>query len=150
MRLSELSTQNRLRNQESFPTCADWSATDWATALAGEVGELCNFIKKHRRGDVVNIKDIGKELADVVIYTDLIATYFKIDLETYTANKFNEVSERVGSSRRIAVIDEYEMKLYLSENTLSDLYKFLEEKQLEEEFDDWLHEHDEDKADYPD
>lgn len=67
----------------------DWSPTDWATSLAGEVGEACNFIKKMRRGDPVPVEDVAKELADVVIYADLLAARLGIDLGAAVVAKFN-------------------------------------------------------------
>lgn len=73
--------------------------TFWATAVAGESGELCNIIKKIERGDkIANARDeIGKEAADVVIYLDLLCTKIGIRLEDYIKLKFNEVSDRVKS-----------------------------------------------------
>jgi hypothetical protein len=35
---------------------SDWSITDWSNALAGEVGEACNAIKKLRR--IQNVGDL--------------------------------------------------------------------------------------------
>lgn len=75
-------------------------------ALAGEVGEACNVIKKVRRGDRTMDDarpDIANELADAVIYLDLLAARAGIDLGNAVAAKFNEVSERVGSPRRLIV-----------------------------------------------
>lgn len=76
-------------------------------ALAGEVGEACNLIKKLRRLDgkkkVANtpedpgeiIADIGKELANAVAYLDLLAARLGLDdLGELYRDKFNEVSER--------------------------------------------------------
>ena len=40
------------------------SPTGWATAMAGECGEACNFVKKIRRDDHVELADVGEELAD--------------------------------------------------------------------------------------
>lgn len=71
--------------------------TFWSTAVAGEVGELCNFIKKQERGDVVDDIDIAKEAADIVIYLDLLCTHKNIDLCKAVRQKFNEVSDRVNS-----------------------------------------------------
>jgi hypothetical protein len=42
-------------------------------ASRGEVGELCNVLKKLRRGDVVDMNDVRRELGDIVTYTDLLA-----------------------------------------------------------------------------
>jgi NTP pyrophosphatase (non-canonical NTP hydrolase) len=76
----------------------DWSPTDWACAMAGEAGEACNFIKKLRRGDFVDMGDIARELADVVIYADLLAQRLDLKLGGAVRLKFNEVSEKKGSA----------------------------------------------------
>lgn len=72
-----------------------WSLSDWGCAIAGEVGELCNFIKKMRRGDGDFTKDCSKELGDIVTYAFLIADKLGINLEQVTIDKFNEVSDRI-------------------------------------------------------
>lgn len=87
-----------------------WSPTDWATAMAGECGEACNVVKKIRRlddgadkpynagadrGELTRL--LRKELADLVIYADLLAARLGIDLGDAVVEKFNEVSEKVGS-----------------------------------------------------
>jgi NTP pyrophosphatase (non-canonical NTP hydrolase) len=94
---NQLRDANRARQRTSFRSCLAWLPSDWSNALAGEVGEACNLIKKLRRGEVVNKDDIAKELADVVIYSDLLAVQFGIDLGQAVRDKFNEVSARVGS-----------------------------------------------------
>lgn len=93
----------------------------WGNAIAGEVGELCNIIKKIERGDYHKSpenqsdtpgfndayaanqyrEDIGKEAADVVTYLHLPCSREGIDLGAEVVKKFNEVSERVGCSVRI-------------------------------------------------
>lgn len=75
----------------------DWSPNDWATALAGEVGEACNLLKKMRRGEEVPLQKIADELADAQTYLSLLADRLGIDLERATVEKFNEVSRRRGS-----------------------------------------------------
>lgn len=82
-------------------TGSDWSLLEWGGAMAGEAGELCNLLKKVRRGDLdINDKavraEIGKEIADVQIYLDLIAMQCGVSLAHATVAKFNEVSRRVG------------------------------------------------------
>jgi len=79
----------------------DWSPTDWACALAGEAGETANLIVKMRRGDTVDIAAIAKELADVVVYADLLAARLGLDLGAAVRAKFNEVSDRVHSPIRL-------------------------------------------------
>ncbi len=71
-----------------------WSETDWACAAAGEMGEMCNFIKKRRRGEDIPLETVGKEMADTVIYIDLLAARMGIDLGMAVRRKFNEVSLR--------------------------------------------------------
>lgn len=78
-----------------------WSPTDWACALAGEVGELCNLVKKMRRGEAVAATDIHEEIADVQTYLDLLAARLGVNLEIATRDKFNKVSNRVGSRIRL-------------------------------------------------
>lgn len=88
---------------------SDWTPSDWLEALVGEVGEYANFHKKFKRGDITLAEfkvHAAKELADVLTYLDLLAQRCLdvpgdphptgIDLERATAEKFNEVSQRVG------------------------------------------------------
>lgn len=49
-------------------------------------------------------KQIADELADVLTYLDLLAEVLGVDLGRAAVEKFNEVSERVGFSDRIAII----------------------------------------------
>jgi len=88
----------------------EWSVTDWATALAGEVGELCNAVKKFRRvedrlqghdGDTPQpadvaaaVKAIKKEVGDVFAYLDLLAQRFDLDTWECVRDTFNQISER--------------------------------------------------------
>lgn len=70
------------------------------TALAGEVGEAANLVKKVRRGDFTldeAREKIADELADVVIYVDLLAKAARIDLASAVERKFNVVSRRVSA-----------------------------------------------------
>jgi NTP pyrophosphatase (non-canonical NTP hydrolase) len=111
----ELRKANVERCEQSFHPVNEWSPSDWANAMAGEVGEVCNLVKKLRRlgatpesiphadspsGQLILSRarvDIGRELADVVIYADLLAARLGISLEGAVTQKFNEVSDRVGS-----------------------------------------------------
>lgn len=69
-------------------------ASYWGCALAGEVGEVCNKIKKFERDGKLNKKDLGEELADVFIYTVLTARYFDINLEIEIRHKLSILKER--------------------------------------------------------
>ena len=94
------------------PGSDPWSLADWSNALCGEAGELANVIKKIRRQETgaVNQGDpsmaalkaaAGLELADVVIYADLLAHQLGVDLETVVKAKFNKVSEKYGFPERL-------------------------------------------------
>lgn len=77
----------------------------YAVATAGEVGELCNLVKKWYRGTEfdrdgvtpIDSKLLGKEAADIVIYLELFCNEIGIDLNKAIADKFNEDSDRVRS-----------------------------------------------------
>lgn len=95
---------NVMRCEEVFHRIEDWSPTDWATAMAGECGEACNEVKKLRRLDGADAAldsemerarlrhHVALELADLVIYADLLAARLNIDLGAAITVKFNEVS----------------------------------------------------------
>lgn len=91
----------------------DWSLSDWAVALAGEVGEVCNVIKKLKRiqdglsgnkpGETEETltASLADELADVQCYLDLVAARARINLAAATRSKFNAVSVRNGFPERL-------------------------------------------------
>jgi NTP pyrophosphatase (non-canonical NTP hydrolase) len=106
---------NVTRCEASFHAVNEWTPTDWATALAGEVGEVCHVTKKLRRlqmaphwasrdGDAALEAQLADELADTVIYADLLAARMGIDLGAAIVKKFNQVSERVGSTVRLGEV----------------------------------------------
>lgn len=101
LRFSQLREANVRRCEKHFHKLSDWTATDWACALAGEVGELCNFIKKARRGQKIPQQEFAKEIADIQCYLDLLAAKMGIDLAEATINKFNEVSDRKKSKIKL-------------------------------------------------
>lgn len=99
----------------SLPDGSDWRPSDWMTAITGETGELASFLKSARRGDFGHLamlctdgsvhpermpydikSKIAKEIADILIYLDLLAYQLRLDLGEIVAQKFNEVSERIG------------------------------------------------------
>ncbi|MCH8197438.1 MAG: MazG-like family protein [Proteobacteria bacterium] len=89
----------------------DWSLSDWAVATAGELGEACNIIKKLNRahdglrGNTESEGDLqaalAGELADTIIYLDLLAARAGIDLGDAVIDKFNLVSERLAFPRHV-------------------------------------------------
>lgn len=104
---------NVKRCHEVFHPVSDWTPAEWAVAMAGEAGEVCNAVKKLRRlADGTNTaKDpqteaeavaiIAQELADTVIYADLLAARLGIDLGEAVRAKFNEVSDRMNSTVKL-------------------------------------------------
>lgn len=90
-----------------------WTAADWSNALCGEAGELANVIKKIRRQETgarnegdPSMDELRKmaaaELADVVIYADLLADFLGVNLGEAIKEKFNKTSARYGFPERIA------------------------------------------------
>lgn len=81
----------------------DWSPAEWSNAMAGEAGEACNLTKKLLRdgADAVDLEELGDEIADVVIYADLVATRLGIKLEDCIRRKFNKVSDKKNSDLRL-------------------------------------------------
>jgi NTP pyrophosphatase (non-canonical NTP hydrolase) len=84
-----------------------WGPMQWGCALAGEVGELCNFLKKYQRQmpsdpspDDLH-SEIAKEIADVFIYLDLLASTFDLDLSRIITLKFNATSKKFGFPERL-------------------------------------------------
>lgn len=94
-----LSVQSLERCEATYFPLKEWSPTDWACAMAGECGEACNLVKKLRRGasPIPTIHEIRKEVADMVIYADLLAQRLGFDLGIAIREKFNETSGKVGS-----------------------------------------------------
>ncbi len=97
----EFNRANVRRCREVFHEIEEWSPTDWACAAAGEMGEACNLIKKMRRGEDVDLMQLGFELADTVTYIDLLATRLGLDLSTVVRLKFDKVSSRRGSNIKL-------------------------------------------------
>lgn len=89
------------------PDGSDWALSAWCNAVCGELGEAANLIKKIERGDFTldeKRSDLAREFADIVTYLDILAMRAGVDLGEAVALKFNEVSERVGSTVRIAAL----------------------------------------------
>lgn len=53
------------------------------------------------RGSRASSVDLAEELADVIIYIDLLAVRFGIDLEEAIKNKFNKTSKKYDLGTRI-------------------------------------------------
>jgi NTP pyrophosphatase (non-canonical NTP hydrolase) len=79
---------------------SDWSPASWLQAVVGELGEYANLRKKFERGDYTaeEVRPmLADELADVVIYLDILASQLGIDLGDAVMSKWNRTSEKVGA-----------------------------------------------------
>jgi NTP pyrophosphatase (non-canonical NTP hydrolase) len=101
----EFREANRARCLKWHPKGIDsWSDSDWMVAIMGELGELASLIKMKNRerdglpGNKVPVNDghLAKEAADVFTYLDLFCEKNGINLGLAAADKFNEISARVG------------------------------------------------------
>jgi len=111
LNLADLATANAERCHEIYHPIDAWSPTDWACALGGEAGECLNEVKKLRRWMDAHpgrtdyppqlLEAIGREIADTVIYADLLCQRLGISLEGAVRKKFNAVSFMRGSDIRI-------------------------------------------------
>lgn len=104
MRLPQFRNKNGDR-AHSTDDGSDWALSAWCNAVCGELGEAANLIKKIERGDYTleeKRHDLANEFADIVTYLDILAIRAGVDLGDATVAKFNEVSERVESTVRIA------------------------------------------------
>ena len=93
----------------------DWTPADYATALAGDCGLVCREIRRMRGlaaipEDVsavdstkykVHKMAITEQLAELVIFADLLATRFGIDLGDAVHRHFNKVSGLLGSKVKL-------------------------------------------------
>lgn len=85
-----------------FPKTAD-SVAFTTLALAGEVGEVANIVKKLERGslqwnDARVRMDLAMEVADVYTYLVLLAGQLGVDLEKVYAAKRIENERRFGGN----------------------------------------------------
>ena len=114
LNLAALRPLNVQRAREGFKCYDNQPLTYWTTALAGEVGELCNMIKKMQRVEKGGIdgrssytaKDINKEMlkeeiGGIAIYLDLLASLLDINLEEAIIDTFNSKSEKYGFTQFI-------------------------------------------------
>ena len=108
----ELRRANLARSNRWHPNgIDDWSLSDWGVAMVGEAGEACNVIKKlNRERDSIRgnaeteaalQEALATELADTLIYLDLLACRAGIDLAAATVAKFNAISEKHGFPERL-------------------------------------------------
>ncbi len=94
MNFTEFRFANTKRCRESFHPIDEWSMTDWACALGGEVGELQTLVFGMAIGESgtstkLILEDVGREAADVVAYLDLLCVRLGIDLDSASGGFLN-------------------------------------------------------------
>lgn len=96
------------KRQEEYHDINLWSTLEWAGSMCGEAGEAANIAKKIKRIDCGSkkkskksreelVRHLGEELADTVLYADLIAISLGLELEDLIKDKFNKDSLKDGS-----------------------------------------------------
>lgn len=109
---------NRARVERWHPGFPNdgWTGPDWATAAAGEMGEVCGAVKKLRRldsgidesntpGRQDLVDHLAKEIGDTYLYLDLLAAYYGLDTAECIVLAFNKVSVRESMPERLGGID---------------------------------------------
>lgn len=109
--LRQVNVERCKRWHPGFPA-DEWTIADWSNAAAGEMGEAANVVKKLRRSEFGHpgandpSRDeleemLADEIADTVIYLDLLAAHVGLDLASAIRRKFNAVSERESFPERL-------------------------------------------------
>lgn len=74
---------------------SDWPPASWLQAVIGELGEYANLRKKVERGDLTLDEArprLASELADVVVYLDILAYRLGINLGEAVMTTWNKKS----------------------------------------------------------
>ena len=111
---AEFATINRERCESSDGfghPLSGWSVSDWFLAAMGEFGEAANKAKKLNRvrdgipGNSETPEELraglANEIADTVIYLDLLAQSQGFDLGAIIVSKFNRTSQKIGAPHRL-------------------------------------------------
>lgn len=108
---AQLAEANARRCEDYFHPIKSWNSLEWAGAMCGEAGEAANIAKKIKRIDTSALaiqvrdqdrrrqllQDLGREVADTVIYADLLLQSEGMTLESFVVEAFNRKSEQIGS-----------------------------------------------------
>jgi NTP pyrophosphatase (non-canonical NTP hydrolase) len=88
--------------------------------MVGEAGETANVVKKIRRIDTggrgreaeadraVMVSKMGDEVADTIIYADLLMAKEHLSLWPHIVRKFNRTSEEYGFPQRLLPVQDGE------------------------------------------
>lgn len=99
--LTQLAMKNKER-QKFWDKDSKLDSMFKCVEFVGEVGELCNNIKKLKRlelglqGSRCSREDLESEFGDVLITLSLLADSCDVDLQEVTKKKFNETSMKQG------------------------------------------------------
>jgi NTP pyrophosphatase (non-canonical NTP hydrolase) len=85
-----------------FPSYSSQDERFLALALAGEVGELCNMIKKRWRDEADLSDEIREEICDIRVYLELLAKCFGIE---------GEKLDRAVEAKLIKVAEKHKVRL---------------------------------------
>jgi NTP pyrophosphatase (non-canonical NTP hydrolase) len=113
-----LARVNRERCEAAFHSVEVWAPWEWSNAMAGECGEACNITKKMNRIWPANQfkqnwnkpedqrmaeleAQLADEIADVVIYADLLAQRIGRNLGDIVREKFNKKSDEIKSEVKL-------------------------------------------------
>ncbi len=92
---------NAKRCERFYHPVEQLSNCEWMNCVHGETGELAHLFKDALNGAPVGNDAIAGEIADVIIYLDLLAAANGIDLGRAVQDKFNEVNGRVGFQEKL-------------------------------------------------
>ncbi len=100
---ASFSAANRKRCEEDFKRKLGTrdAVVSMAIGLAEEAGEVAGAVRAFLGISERKPRDaakVGKEIADLISYADLLAQSCGMSLEAVLVDKFNEVSRRIGSA----------------------------------------------------
>lgn len=114
--LRDIAHYHRQRNKLWHAGSEPWTLADWSNAAAGEMGEVCNVIKKIRRlqtgmkgaqlrnqgTDTSELVDKVKgEIGGLIIYLLSLCDALQIDMTDAIRDEFNKVSDEQGFDVKI-------------------------------------------------
>lgn len=105
---------NRVRCARWHKGKRRWLPPELSNALAGEVGELCNAVKKLQRlrdgidsrrhenvSELALLEQIAKEIGDSYAYLDMLADDLGLNTWACIVSRFNQVSKEAGFKDRV-------------------------------------------------
>lgn len=101
--------KDRCEAPDGFNHLVDgWSEAEWLSAATGELGEVAHAVKAilRQRDNLIDAKYsdaelksmLSEEIADTIIYLDLLAQRAGISIGDAIRDKFNAMSDKIGST----------------------------------------------------